>query len=189
MNHHKYYKLLFLLWNRKTVSLNFLIDCSKIKKYRWWKYKTKKKKEMRKRKTHLSIAVYIEALAEGGVDSRWGGQGGYGVGRTPSYPPQDPHRRLVADAQPRPLPPLPSAPVLASLVRSIPLSPVSPSSASSVDSETISWSAVPSGIARVPSRSASAWWGSDSCGIPFLVPAFDSACRFVGRACAVRSLL
>ena len=72
-------------------------------------------------KTHLSIAVYIAVLGEGGVDWRLGGQGGSGAGRTPSYPRQDPRHPLAVDARPR-LPPLQLS-VLApvSLVRSVPL--------------------------------------------------------------------
>lgn len=67
----------------------------------------------------FNIAVYIAVLVEGGVDWRWGGQGGSDAGRTPSCPPPVLHRLLV-DAQPPPLLLLPFALVLASPVRSAP---------------------------------------------------------------------
>lgn len=144
---------------------------------------------MRKITLTFNTAVYIAVLVEGGVDWRWGDQGGSDAGRTPSCPPLDPHPLLAADAQPPPLPLPPFAPALASPARLAPWSPESPSSTSFADSGTKSWFVVLSGRARVPSRFASAWWDNGSCGIPSPAPEFGSACRSVGRVCAFRSPL
>jgi len=79
-------------------------------------------KEMIRNKKLLTFntAVYIAVLVEGGVDWRWGGQGGSDAGRTPSCPPLVPHRPLAVDAQPPPLPLPPFALALVSPARLAP---------------------------------------------------------------------